>query len=157
YRDPDFEAEGLIPGFIATAVAYSIYSLAYGLGGFHPLFMVGVDLEAMRPLHLLPPLAILALAMALLALVYIRTFYGGERLFKALPWPKWFKPAVGGFLTGAVALWLYYAVPPLGPDRQHDVLSVLSFGYGFLQEVLAGQLPAQAGPALAILLVVGLG
>src|SRR5690606_6983581 len=40
YRDPDFEAEALIPAFIATTIAYSVYSIMYGFGSFDPLFEV---------------------------------------------------------------------------------------------------------------------
>ena len=157
YRDPDFEAEALIPAFIATTVAYATFSLAYGLGGFHPLFSVGVDLATAQPLHLIPPLALLALAMALMSLLYVQVFYRVEGAFKRLAMPRWLKPGLGGLLTGAVALTLYYSVAGLGEESQHRTLSVLSFGYGFLQDVLAGDLPSAAGPALALLLIVGLG
>lgn len=157
YRDPDFEAQALIPAFIATTVAYSTFSLAYGLGGFHPLFAVGVDLASARPLHLIPPLTVLAIAMSALSLVYVRVFYGVEGVFERAPLPRWLKPAVGGALTGAVALALYYSVAALGPRAQHEALAVLSFGYGFLQDILAGDLPGDAPTALILLGVVGLG
>lgn len=157
YRDPDFEAEALIPSFIATTIAYAVYSLAYGLGGFHPLFEVGIDLTQTRPLHLIPPLAVLAVAMSLLSLVYVTTLHRVEEVFSRLPWPYAIKAGVGGLLTGAVAVGLYYAVAPWGEHTQHDALSVLSYGYGFLQEVLAGEIPTDASAAVTILLVVGLG
>ena len=65
-------------------------------------------------------------------MLYTRTFYGLTYLFHRLPMPRIFKPAVGAFLTGAVGLGLYYAVRP----RTKQVLSVLSFGYGILQDGL---------------------
>ena len=74
---------------------------------------------------------LLALWVALLAMLYVRTFYGVTHLFHRLPMPRIFKPAVGAFLTGVVGLVLYYAA-----GRSQSVLSVLSFGYGILQDGL---------------------
>ncbi len=154
YRDPDFEAEALIPAFIATTVSYSVFSVAFGLSGFAPLFQVATDLQHTRPLMMLLPLTVLALAMTGLSLVYVRGFYGMQAAFRRLPLPNWLKPALGALLTGAVGVALYYAVAGFGHDAQHDVLSVLSFGYGFLQKILVaggGEL------SIAILIIVGLG
>jgi CIC family chloride channel protein len=158
YRDPDFEAEALIPAFIATAVAYSVFSLAYGFGAFQPLFHVDTATLALtKPLILLPWLAILAIAMAGMSYLFIRALHGSQTLFERLSAPAWIKPAIGGLVTGLLGLSAYYAASGLDERSQHDALSVLSFGYGFLQRVLAGELPAAAWPALAILLIVGLG
>ena len=157
YRDPDFEAEALIPAFIATAIAYSTFSLAFGLGGFHPLFSVGIDLEQAQPLHLIPPLAVLAVVMSLASLLFVRVLYGVEDAFGRLPLPMWSKPAIGGLLTGVVALVIFYGMAGMGDAAQHNSLSVLSYGYGFLQQVLTGNLPTGLGAALTLLLVVGLG
>ena len=153
YSDPDFEAENLIPSFIATTVAFSVFSVAFGLDAFKPLFGVSTELSFTRPLPLLLPLAILALAMSAMSLLYTKCLYGAVRLFAKLRMPRPLKPALGAGLTGVVAVVLYYCVRPLGADAQHDSLSVLSFGYGFLQKIL------QHGDGLAVglLLVVGLG
>ena len=153
YRDPDFEAENLIPSFIATTVAFSVFTIPFGLEAFEPLFAVDQDLTFTRPLPLLLPLSMLAVAMAIAALAYTKCFYGVHRLFKKMPVPRMIKPAIGAGLSGAVALALAFALGGLGREAQHDSLSVLSFGYGFLQKVL------QEGPGIAVplLLAVGLG
>jgi len=164
YRDPDFEAEALIPAFIATAVAYCvlglIMGLAFGFDTFGPLFSVMPGLNFDNP-ALLIPLAALALAMAAASMVYCRTFYGTEKLFRKLNIPRMLKPAIGAMLTGAVAIAIYYgigglsALSGLTADHQHDSLGVLSYGYGFLQKLL----DPTNGLTLPItlLLVVGLG
>src|SRR5262249_40557577 len=74
------------------------------------------------------PYALLAVAMALLAMVYTRTFYWFTYLFTRLRMPRWLKPAVGAGLSGLIGVGLYYA---FGGNKH--VLSVLSFGYGTLQ------------------------
>ncbi len=164
YRDPDFEAEALIPAFIATTVAYCVFGLTMGLGfgfdTFRPLFAVTPGLRFDNPALLLP-LAALALAMAGTSLVYCRSFYGAEKAFGRLGIPRVLKPAVGAMLTGALAVAIYYGAGGMGlftglaADAQRDTLDVLSYGYGFLQKVLHPD--NGLSMPMALLLIVGLG
>ena len=172
YRDPDFEAEALIPSFIACTVAYCVFSLilglTLGLNAFHPLFVVTAEIHFENP-ALLGPLAILAGAMALASWGYVRCFYGTNRLFHRLKMPPVLKPALGAMLTGVVALVGFYALrqvvhaDPANPtgfvDPAMDALGVLASGYGFLQKVLAlgSASEARAAGLVGLLLVVGLG
>lgn len=149
YRDPDFESENLIPAFISTTVAYNVYSMVFG---FHHLFEVQA-MEFNNP-YLLMPLTVLAMVMALASLAYVRCFYGIHRVFVRWRVPKAVKPAVGGLLTGVLAVGAYYALAPLGEAAQHDSLGVLSIGYGFLQKVLD---PQGSALLVGVLLVVGVG
>ena len=156
YRDTDFEAENIIPAFIATTVAYAVFSLAFGIQAFAPLFLVSPDnLVFTRPFVLLLPLAVLAVTMAAAAWVYVQCLYGVHRLFKRFPIANVLKPVIGAFLTGTLALTLFFVVSPLGEESQKDSLSVLSFGYGFLQKVLNPPVGEQI--AIWLLLIVGLG
>ncbi len=149
YRDPDFEAEALIPAFISTTIAYCVFCLVFG---FQPLF----EVEAIgfnQPL-LLMPLAVLAVVMVVMSWIYIKCFYGVSALFKRLRVPKMLKPAIGAGATGLFAVGLYYAIRSYADDKlAHESLSVLSFGYGFLQNVLTNPTTMTA----VVLLVVGLG
>lgn len=133
YREPDFETEALIPAFIATTVAYSVFGLIYQLFGsdlvFQPLFRVPVIAHP-SPLLLLP-LAALALVVVLGSYAYVRGFYGITGLFRRLPVPRKLRPAIGAALTGLVGLTLYEAFDT------RAALSVMSFGYGILQTALA--------------------
>ncbi len=150
YRDPDFEAENLIPAFFATTVAYNVYSMAFG---FKPLFEVQA-MQFNNP-YLLMPLTMMAMVMVLASLAYVRCFYGVHRLFGKLNAPQAIKPAIGGLLTGVVGVGAYYALSWLGPEAQRDSLGVLSVGYGYLQKVLID--PQGSSLLLVVLLVVGLG
>jgi CIC family chloride channel protein len=139
YRDPDFEHEVLVPGFVSSIVAYSVFG---GIFGFHSLFVTPDELRFLQVSELVPYL-ILALVSSLGAYLYIKAFYGfrgvlfGGRL-RVLP--NHVKPAIGGLLVGVIGFFL--------PEA-------LGAGYGVVQmcfddnvlqlpsaEAFAGILPA---------------
>jgi CIC family chloride channel protein len=136
YRSPEIEAEVIIPAALASIVAFCTFGLFdWGSGaGWRPLFALSSDLikatEFHDPLQLVPYL-VLAVCMAVLAMLYTRTFYGLTYVFRRLRLRPHFRPALGAFLTAMVALLLYFAF-----DGNHLLLAVLSFGYGILQKVL---------------------
>jgi len=163
YSDPDFEAEALIPAFIATTIAYCIFNFfvsvtaatfGHTFDGFGHLFTVAEDIRFRDP-RLLLPLTGLVVVMVTASLIYVRTFYGVTWLFKRMSLRRKLKPAVGAALTGIVAIMAYYALAGLGNTAQHDVLSILSFGYGFLQKMLSS--PDGAGLSIIVLLAVAFG
>ncbi|NLW51079.1 MAG: chloride channel protein [Candidatus Brocadiaceae bacterium] len=161
YRDEDFEAEALIPAFISCTVAYCVFGFVttYGFGspsGFSPLLAVQPGLVFDNPL-LLAPLALLAGCMVVASFLYVRCFYGAQRVFKRVHVRAHIRPALGAFLTGLFALGLFYGLAGLGPVAQKDSLDVLSFGYGILQRLLAGEFQYGLRPALVILTAIGLG
>jgi CIC family chloride channel protein len=152
YRSPEFEADVVIPAGIASVVAYCTFG---GFFGWQPLFATP-RLEFSDPWQLAPYL-LLALAMALLAMLYTRTFNGLTYLFRRLPVSPYVKPALGAFLSGLIGVTLYYL---LGGEKQ--VLSVLSFGYGVLQQGMNAQHAVVEGLrsgefTATLLLVVALG
>ena len=56
--------------------------------------------------------------MVVLAMLYTRTFYGLTHLFHRLPVKPHFKPAIGAFLSGLLAVGLYFLLPrPAGSVR----------------------------------------
>jgi len=153
YRSPDFESEVIIPAALASIMAYCTFGLAFG---WAPLFSIPPEildtLTFTNPWQLGPYL-LLALFMVVLAMVYTRSFYGLTYLFHQLPLRPHVKPAIGAALSGALGLALYYV---LGSERQ--VLSVLSFGYGILQDAMT--IPHAEGTSLffaLVLLAVALG
>jgi CIC family chloride channel protein len=85
-------------------------------------------------------------------MIYVRSFYGLTYLFHRLPIPRLFKPAVGAILAGVVGLLLYALFG--GNER---VLSVLSFGYGILQEGFTNEPWLKASVTAGLLLAVALG
>jgi CIC family chloride channel protein len=135
YRSPDFESEVILPAALASITAYCTFGFVFNWTGYgwKPLFELPAALVAATDFHdprQLLPYLVLALFVAVLAMVYTRTFYGLTYLFRKLPMRPHFRPAIGAFLTGVVGLALYYL---LGHQR---VLSVMSFGYGILQDSL---------------------
>ncbi len=160
YRDPDFETEALIPAFISTTVAYSVFSAATAMlfhrSAFMPLFTGPQDVQFTDP-SLLLPLTVLAAAMVIASLIYVRFFYFTRDVFAWLHLPRMLKPAIGAMLTGLIAVTAYYLLSPLGRQAQYDSLSVLSFGYGYLQRILVTPAPVFLGSAITVLLVVGFG
>ncbi len=154
YRSPDFESEVVIPAALACITAYCTFGLVFshwtGIG-WKPLFDMPAELMQSttftNPFHLIPYL-LLALFVVLLAMVYTRSFYGMTELFRRLPIRPHFKPAIGAFLTGVTAIVLYFAL-----HEKLRALSVLSFGYGVLQDSLK-RLPGEATDlSLAVLLM----
>ncbi|HKI36939.1 MAG TPA: chloride channel protein [Gemmataceae bacterium] len=151
YCSPEFEPEVILPAGLASVVSYCTFGVVMGWLGdpgerFGSLFKTPEGLRFTSALELGPYL-LLALWVALLSMLYVRTFYGVTHVFHRLRMPRIFKPAVGAFLTGAVGLILYYA-----SHEQKPVLSVLSFGYGILQEGLSNEGSLAAGLLLAVAL-----
>jgi CIC family chloride channel protein len=153
YRSPDFESEVIIPAGLASAIAYCTFALAFG---WMPLFSLPPELLGVltfnNPLNL-ASYTVLALFLVVLAMLYTRTFYGLTFLFHRLPLLPHLKPAIGAFLSGLLAVVLFYLL-----GQQEQVLAVLSFGYGILQDAMGTWPPGQASLSFAlVLLTVALG
>ncbi len=155
YWSSDLESEVIIPAALASIVAYC----TFGLGiwaifpdqrdkAWSPLFSLPPDLLNKltfdNPIHLLPYL-LLALFMVVLAMLYTRSFYFITHRFHNLPIKPHFKPAIGAFVTGAIGVGLYELFAHTTSATQaKPVLSVLSFGYGSLQQAMTWT-PGEAG------------
>jgi CIC family chloride channel protein len=154
YRSTDFESDVIIPAALASISAYCTFGFAYsGTGvGWKPLFALPAEFiqqtDFQNPLQLGPYL-VLAAFMAVLAMLYTRSFYGLTHLFHRLGIKPHFKPAIGGLLTGAVGVALWFL---LWKDQR--VLSVLSFGYGILQESLTAAAADPSWRVAAVLMAV---
>lgn len=103
YRGPDFEHEILVPGFVSSIVAYSVFGWIFG---FHPLFATPAY-DFGNPLLLLP-YAILALTVSLGAALYVRCFYAWRHVMfhRISRIPNHLKPALGGLLVGVIGFFL---------------------------------------------------
>ncbi|MGD0652887.1 MAG: chloride channel protein [Thermoguttaceae bacterium] len=140
YRSPEFEPEVIMPAAIASVVSYCTFGL---YAGWEPLFDTP-DITFNDPWRL-GPYFLLMLFMIILAALYTHSFYGFVRLFKKIPIPPHFKPAIGAFFTGLIGLVLYYLF-----GRQPQVLAVLSFGYSAIQGAVLDGSTVTAGVLLAI-------
>lgn len=126
YKDPEFEAEVIVPAGMATAVAYSTFA-AYS--GFTPLFAPQPQCKFLSALELFPYL-ILAIAMAALAALYIHGFYFVHDMFGKLKIHPVLKPIIGAFITGVIGIGFWFVF------QTNDSLTVMSVGYGILQNFL---------------------
>jgi H+/Cl- antiporter ClcA/CBS domain-containing protein len=120
YRD-DFDAEALLPSFVASLVGYIIFGTVVG---FTPLFGFAGSYHFSNPTHLVW-FALIGVLGGLIGLLYAKGFYGISDLFGRLALPRWVKPAIGGIIVGLIAL----AIP-----------EVLGTGYGWIQQSLGHQL-----------------
>ena len=120
YRD-DFDAEALLPSFVASLVGYVIFAAAVG---FTPLFGFAASYRFTEPAQLLW-FALIGVLGGLIGLLYAKSFYGIADLFGRIPLPRWVRPAIGGLIVGLIAL----AIP-----------EVLGTGYGWIQQGLGHQL-----------------
>ena len=153
YTDPDFETEAMIPAFFATTVAYSVSSMAFGVA---PILHIEHMTKFDTPI-LLVPLTVLAGVMVILSWAYTKCLHGVESFFSRLPCPNHIKPGIGALAAGLVAVAAYICLAGSGREVQHRSLSVLSYGYGFLQTLLRHGPGESMTLPVMLLLVVGFG
>jgi len=118
YKDPEIEGDVIIPGGLASVVAYCIFCMAFGWGN---LFRAP-HLEFSNPLAL-GPYSVLAVVLAGVGWLYATTFHRITAFFRSLNIPRHFRPALGGLGVGLIGFWM--------PQT-------LGFGYGFVQLALDG-------------------
>lgn len=147
YRDSDLEGDVIVPAAVAATVSYSVFSFWLPPKvRFLPLFGRQLQFQLGSVLELLP-MTILAVALVAVAVLFIKSFYGTHRMFKALPIPLWTRPVLGAIAAGLIALALYWS---RGADQR--ALAVLGTGYGVLQIALTD--PSSLGVSLLLALAV---
>jgi CIC family chloride channel protein len=122
YREPEFEAEVIIPAGISSVVAYCLFCLVFGWGSLFE----APDFVFQNPLEL-GPYVVLSFVLAGGGILYVKSFYGVHRFFKGLSVPNHLKPAIGGLCTGAIGCFF--------------MKETLAFGYGSAQMALDNKLP----------------
>ena len=120
YKDMDLEHEVIIPAFISSVTAYSIFCMFFG---WEPIF-VTPEFVFDHPSQLLP-YAGMAVVLAGGAWLYTRSFYAAHRAFILWRIPNYWKPAIGGLAVGIISL-----VAPRS----------LGAGYGIVQQAIDHQL-----------------
>lgn len=131
YREAEIESEVIVPAAMSSIVGYSVYCMSLPADKrFLPLFGQAFPAPP-GPVIELIPLALLAVVLVAVGILYIKTFYGVHKLFKKLPGPPHIRPAIGAAMAGGLGLGLLHLS---GGD--HRVLAVLSTGYGSLQQAL---------------------
>lgn len=120
YKDPEFEAEVIIPATISSITAYAIFCSVYDWGS-----MFKADDFRFTEVAAILPYIVLALALSAGIYLFVKCFWGIHDFAMNIKMPSWIKPCIGGMLTGAIGIFL--------PQ-------VLGFSYGFIQEGLYGEI-----------------
>jgi CIC family chloride channel protein len=123
YSSMEFEARALIYTIMAAVTGYAVNGLFVG---FEPIFVLPADLSFQR-VETLGWYALLGAGTGLFAALLPWTYYTTHGLFSRLPGPRFLSMALGGLLTGLLAL----ALP-----------QVLAGGYGWMQMAMDGKLAA---------------
>ncbi len=145
YRDSDLEGDVIVPAAVAATISYSVFSFWLpGTIRFLPLFGRKLQFQLGSVTELLP-MTLLAFVLVAVAVLFIKSFYGIHRMFKASPLPPWLRPALGAVIAAVVALALYWW---RGADLR--ALAVLGTGYGVLQIALTD--PTSLGVTLLVAL-----
>jgi chloride channel protein, CIC family len=131
YADMEFESSALLYATLGAIVAYAVNGLIVGWGA---LFVVPT-VTALRSPYGYFWYGLLGLVAGLFGVAMPIMFYRTRDAFRALPAPRWIKPAIGGLLTGIVIL----AFP-----------QVIAGGYGWIQRAIDGSLSLGTMLAIAV-------
>jgi len=131
YVDMEFESRAMLYAMLAAVMAYALNGLFVGWGA---LFVVP-QVNRLRGPGDYGWYALLGVAAGLFSTVLPVVFYRTRDMFRALPIPRWLKPAVGAALTGVIIL----AYP-----------EVIAGGYGWIQRAIDGGLTAGTMAILAV-------
>jgi len=131
YRD-DFESDALIPGVLASVIAYSVVISFFG----ESTLFAHAARYPFVPAHL-PLYGMMAVVVSLVAVIFLAVLRFVQRMTKKLPVPAWVRPAIGGLLLGAVT------VPTLLVFERYthepgQGLAILGGGYGAAQLAITG-------------------
>ncbi len=114
----DFEAEAMIPGFIASTVSYTIVGF---VTGWQPIFSTGVTPVAFIHPEALLLYGVLGVVCAAFAHLLFKVYFTVHDIFEKIRIPIFIKPAIGGLLAGVIGIF---------------APSVLGVGYGWAQLAL---------------------
>jgi CIC family chloride channel protein len=146
YRD-DFESDALIPAVLASVTAYSVVIAIFGESTLfaHPGRFPFV-------IKHLPLYGLLALFVSLLAVAFVKTLRGVQRMTAGLTIPLWARPGLGGLAVGIFCVPIIWFVGwRLAQPGQG--LGLLGGGYGAVQVAITGASWMPLGWAGAALLL----
>jgi CIC family chloride channel protein len=145
YREPDLEAEVLVPALLSSIVSYTVYCAVHGFGH---LFTGTDGFTFTNPTSLLCYVG-LGLVVAFGGIAYITVLERTTSAFRRWQITNYAKPAIGGLAVGVIAL------GALLMSDDTSVLAVMGSGYGMLQRAVSES--HAIGPSLAVLGFVAVG
>jgi len=113
----DIESDALIPCFISSVTAYLVY---IGYAGAESAFHITTP-QAFHANEIVFYLLLGGLCFAF-GYLLIKGFKDTRTFFDKIKVPKWLKPAIGGLLTGAIAI-LFFSISGTGNDYLSYVIN----------------------------------
>ena len=102
YSSSDIEYDCILPCFVASTIAYTIFAYFFGWGA---LFPMPTDIAYSNGLRLLPYF-VLAFVITFGVRFYIGCYTSVERSFNEMRVPGWVKVVLGGLVTGIIGSFL---------------------------------------------------
>ena len=102
YSSSDIEYDCILPCFVASTIAYTIFAYFFGWGA---LFPMPTDIAYSNGLRLLPYF-VLAFVITFGVRFYIGCYTSVERSFGEMKIPGWVKVVLGGLVTGLIGYFL---------------------------------------------------
>lgn len=113
----DLEADVILLALISSITAYAIFG---AWSDYEPIFGGAGGFRFSHPAEL-PWYALLGIVCAVVGVLYAKSFYAAQRLFRRLNLPAPLKPAIGGLAVGAIGI--------AAPEAIH-------VGYGYVQQAI---------------------
>jgi len=132
----DIEADALIPCFISSVTAYLVYTIYAGTEPF-------LNVSGLSSFHFSEIIFYLILGVLCFSFgfLFIKGFNNAKAFINKIKIPSYLKPAIGGLLTGAIALVIF---------------EVAGTGSAFLESVIHGRLPDFFGGGMWFELLISL-
>jgi CIC family chloride channel protein len=131
----DFEADAIVPAFLASVIGYAIFGF---FEGYTPIFALGMLVWNVWQIPLFLLLGILCAGFGVL---YIFTFYWSRdrftEVFQRYNLPMYLKPVLGAVLLGVLVIALAF----ISPEGEMLGLASLGSSYGFDQLMIYSMVP----------------
>ncbi len=129
YRQADFEGEAVMPSIIAAITAYAVFGF---FSSWRPIFLTPAYHFNVGELFFF---AIVGMLVVPFSYLYVKVFYRIKHFFDNLKILPYFKPMIGGLLTGVILLF---------------VPQVAGTSYGWMQLAMLGELSITLMAIIAI-------
>ena len=129
YSSSDIEYDCILPCFVASTVAYTVFAYFFGWGA---LFPMPTDIAYSNGLRLLPYF-VLALVVTFGVRFYIGCYNSVERSFCDMRIPGWAKVMLGGLVTGVIGFFL-----PVVFGTSYPVIQATLSSEAFAEGVASG-------------------
>jgi len=104
YQEEEFEADAIVPAFVASVIGYTMFMTFYGHGTYMLEGVSGSKLLRFESYWELLPYAVLGPLCGLVSIVFSIVLRVVEtQLRPRAPLPRWLVPALGGLATGLIA------------------------------------------------------